>query len=140
MNEESQHKSMTKNQTSRFRKIKSLNFLYEISEDGMIVRNVKSKKRVSHRWNFNTYEMIGIVKIKGSEIEFSFYDVFKECWPSKKERKEIIIKNKNEFCSFSSKKECAIFISKKYNTSYETVRQKLKKKRSHIYDYDIIYF
>lgn len=33
-------------QTSCFRKIKSLKFLYEINEDGTIVRNIKSKKQL----------------------------------------------------------------------------------------------
>ena len=33
------------NSNLEFRKIKSLNFLYEVNENGTILRNVKSKNR-----------------------------------------------------------------------------------------------
>ena len=36
---------MNSNSNLEFRKIKSLNFLYEINENGTIFRNVKSKKQ-----------------------------------------------------------------------------------------------
>lgn len=37
------------------RKIPSTLFLYEVSEDGRIVRNVKSKKQISQRVNGGYY-------------------------------------------------------------------------------------
>ncbi len=40
------------------------------------------------------------------------------------------------FCSMT---KCAEFIAQEYGVKTETIRYKLKVKRSHIYDYDIIY-
>lgn len=53
--------------------------------------------------------------------------------------KPIIIKNNNEEKYLESIAECARYLSTLYNVSFDHIRTKLKAKRSHIYDYDIIY-
>ena len=70
-----------------FRKIPSLKFLYEISEDGIVVRNVKSKKQLriildkhhsqSGYYAFFTYCMLdGIRKVRRHMV----HTVVAECW------------------------------------------------------------
>lgn len=54
-------------------------------------------------------------------------------------KKPVIIYNKQERIYFSSFADCSRFISKKYDKTFEAIRYKLKSKRSHIFDYDIIY-
>lgn len=44
---------MNENSNLEFRKIKSLNFLYEINENGTIFRNVKSKKQLKIKLDFH---------------------------------------------------------------------------------------
>ena len=53
--------------------------------------------------------------------------------------KPVIIKNNNEEKYLESISECARYLSTLYNVSFDHIRTKLKAKRSHIYDYDIIY-
>lgn len=53
--------------------------------------------------------------------------------------KPIIIKNNNEEKYLESIAECARYLSTLYNVSFDHIRTKLKARRSHIYDYDIIY-
>lgn len=53
--------------------------------------------------------------------------------------KPVIIKNNNEEKYLESIAECARYLSTLYNVSFDHIRTKLKAKRSHIYDYDIIY-
>ena len=44
---------MSDNSNLEFRKIKSLNFLYEVNENGTIFRNVKSKKQLKIKLDFH---------------------------------------------------------------------------------------
>ena len=53
--------------------------------------------------------------------------------------KPIIIKNGNKEKYFESIAECSRYMAHIYNVKSEHIRAKLKAKRSHIYDYDIIY-
>ena len=66
-----------------FRKIKSLNFLYEVNDDGTVLRNVKSKKHIKivldyHR-SKNGYYM-AFVNIKGKVRRVPIHRVVAECW------------------------------------------------------------
>ena len=47
---------MSDNSNLEFRKIKSLNFLYEINENGTILRNVKSKKQTKIKLDYHHSE------------------------------------------------------------------------------------
>ena len=66
-----------------FRKIPSLDFLYEISEDGRIFRNVKSKKQSAIRLDThhspNGY-YVTFVNIKGIVKRVMIHRVVAECW------------------------------------------------------------
>lgn len=53
--------------------------------------------------------------------------------------KPILIKNDSEEKQFESIADCARYLSNFYNVKFEHIRYKLKKKRSHIYNHDIIY-
>lgn len=74
---------MKTNSNLEFRKIKSLQFLYEVNENGTIFRNVKSKKQLKIKLDFhhskkgyyNTF-----VNIKGKCIRVMIHKVVAECW------------------------------------------------------------
>ena len=60
------------NSNLEFRKIKSLDFLYEINENGTIFRNVKSKKQNKIKLDTHNYEKgyyVTFCKIKGVGIK-----------------------------------------------------------------------
>ena len=59
---------------------------------------------------------------------------------ARKERmKPVLICDQEEQLFFESYASCARYIAQLYDVPYSTIRNKLKKNRSHIYDYDIIY-
>lgn len=66
-----------------FRKIPSLDFMYEISEDGRIFRNVKSKKQlkiiVDYHHSPKGY-CFTFVNIKGAVMRVPIARVVAECW------------------------------------------------------------
>ena len=164
------------NSNLEFRKIKSLNFLYEINENGTIFRNVKSKKQnkiVLDTRHSKTGYYITFCKIKGEIRKVIIHEVIAECWlgkcPEGYEARHIdknihnnhysnlryiiiseqkankfrmkpvkIIKDNKEKI-FESQLECARYLAEVYNVTFEHIRHKLKTRRSHIYDYDIIY-
>ena len=76
-----------------FKKIKSLQFLYEVNEDGTIFRNVKSKKQSKiildmHHSKSGYY--VTFVNIKGKVKRVMIHNVVAECWlGSKPEGMEI---------------------------------------------------
>lgn len=66
-----------------FRKIKSLQFLYEINCDGTILRNVKSKKHIKIKLDYHhskTGYYTSWVYIKGKVIRVTIHKVVAECW------------------------------------------------------------
>jgi hypothetical protein len=82
-----------------FRKIPSLNFLYEVSEDGRIFRNVKSKKQskiiVDYHHSSAGY-CFTFVCIKGKVYRIPIARVVAECWLGEKpEDYEIDHKDRN---------------------------------------------
>ena len=66
-----------------FRKIPSLNFLYEVSEDGRIVRNVKSKKQLKQIKDKGGYYRINTT-LKKSQIHRTVHSLVAECWLGEK--------------------------------------------------------
>lgn len=74
---------MKLNSNLEFRKIKSLKFLYEVNENGTILRNVKSKKQLKIKLDFHHsskgYYMT-FVKIKGKCTRVMIHKVVAECW------------------------------------------------------------
>ena len=64
------------------RKIPSLYFLYEINEDGSIIRNVKSKKQSHARIDEFGYLRL-CFNIKGKNIHKSVHQLVAECWIGK---------------------------------------------------------
>lgn len=66
------------NSNREFRKVPSLYFLYEISEDGRYLRNVKSKHYLKPRLNQDYYEWC--LGIKGKSITKKAHSLVAECW------------------------------------------------------------
>lgn len=72
---------------AEFRKIGSLDFLYEINEDGTILRNVKSKKRIKIKMDYHHSKAgcyMAWVSIKGKVRRVIIHKVVAECWLGKK--------------------------------------------------------
>lgn len=62
-----------------FRKVPSLLFLYEVSEDGRIVRNVKSKHHLKFDTDCGGYYRVSPF-IKGKQIHVFVHSLVAECW------------------------------------------------------------
>ena len=74
---------MSNNSNLEFRKIKSLDFLYEINENGTILRNVKSKKQQKikldmHHSDYGYY--VTFVRFKGKPKRVMIHRAVAECW------------------------------------------------------------
>ena len=67
------------NSEVEFRKIPSLYFLYEVSEDGRIVRNVKSKHQLWQDKDRGGYYRVS-VSIKGKKVHRLVHTLVAECW------------------------------------------------------------
>ena len=142
------------NSNREFRKIPSLNFLYEVSKDGRSFRNVKSKKEkkilVDYHHSEKGYRYT-FVNIKGHIQKVSITRVVVETFGYDPEdikdhdtlndtKKHVYLTNKEgEEIYFDSKTAVARALAEEYSTSIEHIRSKLKKKRSHIYGYDVRY-
>ena len=71
------------NSNLEFRKIKSLDFLYEINENGTIFRNVKSKKQNKIKLDMHHSEKgyyVTFCKIKGVTKRVMIHRAVAECW------------------------------------------------------------
>lgn len=74
------------NSNLEFRKIKSLNFLYEVNENGTIIRNVKSKKQLKivldmHHSKVGYYRtLVHNKNISDTTIRVMIHRVVAECW------------------------------------------------------------
>lgn len=79
---------MNENSNLEFRKIKSLNFLYEVNENGTIFRNVKSKKQLKIKLDMHhsdvgyyaTFVHIGGRSKDSKTIRVMIHRVVAECW------------------------------------------------------------
>lgn len=183
------------NSNREFRKIPSLNFLYEVSEDGRSFRNVKSKKEskiiVDHHHSEKGYhhtfvnikghvQRVPIARVvaetfigpkpEGMEIDHidrnSLNDDYHNLrYVTKSEQMKnrdhtnivaqgtknilahvnevkqyvYLVDEEGEEIYFDSKAAAARALAEEYGTSVEHMRAKLKKKRSHIYGYDVGY-
>ena len=142
------------NSNREFRKIPSLNFLYEVSKDGRSFRNVKSKKESKILVDYCHLEKVYLytfVSIKGHTQKVSISKVVSETFGHNPEdikdyntlndtKKHVYLTNKEgKEIFFDSKAAAARALAEEYDTSIEHIRSKLKKKRSHIYGYDVRY-
>ena len=66
-----------------FRKIPSLQFLYEINASGRTVRNVKSKRSICQRRTHRGYWLI-TGSIKGKRFNRTVHSLVAECWLGEK--------------------------------------------------------
>lgn len=177
-----------------FRKIKSLDFLYEINGNGTIVRNVKSKKHIRIVLDFHHskvgYYFVWLYK-KKKVHRCSIASLVAECWlgdrPDGYEidhidrnphnnlytnlryvtrseqmknrdhsniskqgtlnlnkyvesiKKPVILIRDDKTYMFPSRIDCARFLSDVYHKKIDYMRSKLKKHRSHIFDFDVFY-
>lgn len=71
------------NSNLEFRKVKSLDFLYEINANGTIIRNVKSKKQTRILLDFH-HSKVGyyaaFFNIKGTVVRRMVHQMVAECW------------------------------------------------------------
>lgn len=71
------------NSNLEFRKIPSLNFLYEINENGTIFRNVKSKKQNKIKLDMHHSQKgyyVTFCRLKGKSTRVMIHRVVAECW------------------------------------------------------------
>lgn len=177
-----------------FRKIPSLKFLYEVSEDGRIFRNVKSKKQnkiIVDRHHSEKGYCYTFICREGKVKRIPIAHVVAECWLGEKPegcevdhrnrnsldnhytnlryvtkseqmknrdhssiseigtknlpahidaiKKPVILIKDGESKNFESQTAAARYIAEECGQTVEHVRAKLKKHRSHIYGYDVIY-
>lgn len=186
------------NSNLEFRKIKSLKYLYEINENGTILRNVKSKKQLKikldmhHSKNGYYAAFVHIGNKNNRKIKrVMIHRAVAECWlgdipeqyevdhidrnshnndyrnlrivtrseqmknrdfsriskigienlkiAQKTRMKPVKLIENNIETIFESMSACARFLSDKYDKTFEAMRYRLKERRSHIYDYDVIY-
>ena len=74
---------MQKTANREFRKIKSLQYLYEINADGTIIRNVKSKKQLKIKLDMHHSKSgyyVTFVSIKHKVYRVMIHKVVAECW------------------------------------------------------------
>ena len=74
---------MSDNSNLEFRKIKSLDFLYEVKENGTIFRNVKSKKQQKIKLDMHHSEYgyyVTFVRLHGKCTRVMIHKVVAECW------------------------------------------------------------
>jgi hypothetical protein len=71
------------NSEVEFRKIPSLKFLYEVSEDGRIVRNVKSKHHLRQEQDRSGYFCVHLV-LNGKQVHRFVHILVAECWHGSK--------------------------------------------------------
>ena len=76
-------KKKNSNLEVEFRKVPSLLFLYEVSEDGRIVRNVKSKHHLKFDTDRGGYYRVRPF-IKGKQVHVFVHILVAECWLGKK--------------------------------------------------------
>ena len=183
------------NPNLEFRKIKSLDFMYEVNGTGTILRNVKSKKQIKIKLDFHHSEKgyySAWISFKKKVRRISIAKVVAECWLGEKPsgyeidhidrdshnnsytnlryvtrseqmknrdytriaaigtknlqryvksiEKPVTLKNEAGFpIAFESIAACARYLAEHCDRNFEHMRYKLKKKRAHIYGYDVIY-
>lgn len=149
-----------------FRKISSLKFLYEVSEDGRIFRNVKSKKQLRISQTADGYRVVDVT-IRQQLKRIYIHSVVAECWlgsqPERLETEHIDRDKDNNHYSnlryvtkseqmkiprhpvlisgqhFESMRAAARFIAEHSNKTVDSVMAKFKKRRQFIFGYDVKY-
>lgn len=125
-------RAMKTNSNLEFRKIPSLNFLYEIRRDGRVFRNAKSKKQ------YRIEKVKGEYKVLLDESVLDVKELLNECWSNKPVRVTCLSPRFTLFAPSLS--TCAYALAEKYGKPYSTIRSKLKQRRKKIFDADIYYF
>ena len=116
-----------------FRKIPSLKFLYEVSDDGRIFRNVKSKRQLKIHSDIDGNRYVIVPSIGYMRV----IDALKETHSSI--QYSIVLYKNGQSQTFPSIKAAARWLSQTCNTSEDLMRSKLKQRRHHIHGYDVIF-
>ena len=113
-----------------FRKVPSLKYLYEISEDGRYVRNVKSKK----------YRMVSAGKVcVGRNYQIcSIARLLAETFP-RPQRVGVSLTEGGSTNTFASISAASRYIAETKGVKAESARNLLKRRRSHILGFDVTY-
>ena len=72
-------KKSNRESSKEFRKIKSLDFLYEVNEDGTVVRTVKSKRRLKIRLDYH-HSKVGYYRVWIKRKGIMVHRLVAECW------------------------------------------------------------
>lgn len=133
---------MNENSNLEFRKIPSLQFLYEVNSNGTIIRNVKSKRHLklfkkSH--NSKTEYWCTQVNIKHHVREVFVHCVVAECWHGGKIQPVKLISSDGTEMYFETSRRAAVFLAEKYEKKVKSFCDKLHLRRKHIFDYDVVY-
>ena len=116
-----------------FRKIPSLKFLYEISQNG-VVRNAKSK-RYLQRLSTPQGDKVYITQFQLVLVQ----DLLNECWTPNSTAVKITLTKGEKSISFTSKNDAARYIANITNSSMITTRIKLSHRRKHIQGFNVSY-
>jgi hypothetical protein len=77
-----------KNSNLEFRAVPSLQFLYEVNENGTVLRNIKSKKQIKIINDMHHTKGVGyyaaFVSIKGKPRRVAMHSIVAECWLGKR--------------------------------------------------------
>lgn len=122
----------------KYRKIPSLQYLYEVNAQGT-VRNVKSK-RVRPVWKDEKGRRFVSVIIKGERFVRVVDSLVAECWKhSERDPVPVTIAFGPENIHFSTLTQCARYISDVTGHSYGIIRKRLRQRRRYIHGYKIFY-
>lgn len=189
--------SREENLNLEFRKIPSLQFLYEVNSNGTIIRNVKSKRHLKLFLKCghvsNTRYWCTQVNIKHHVRKVFVHRVVAECWYGPRpegmqvdhidqnslnndyrnlryvtkseqmlnrtippesmdkmlsnlalcnggvKRQPVMLVSADETLYFWSVRKACAFLAEKYGVPWKTPQHKFRIRRSHVYDYDVIY-
>ena len=161
--------SKDSNLVVKFRKIPSLKFLYEVSEDGRIVRNVKSKHHLRQEQERGGYYRVHPV-LNGKQVHRLVHLLVAECWLGAKPeglecdhidrdkhnnhytnlryvtREEnhkngfpITISKNGESTRFESHAKCCHYIAQQVGCSVGAISYYLRHRRKYVHGYHVTY-
>lgn len=127
-----------------FRKIPSLDYLYEIDPSGRYLRNSKSKRVLQQQYSYGYW--VVPIHIDGKRVSIYVHELVDEVWNTQtkmgrrhKNKCTLKIVSSTETREFETRKACAEYLCKIYGKGINSMLWKLRQRRARVYDYDISY-